>query len=97
MHYLGMRNFSDKITGTKMAPIVIKNSTWIRAKHSGMYRSYVSVGQKVQVGTKLGSISDPFGSFEKVIICKQAGYLINSNHSPIVNQGDALFHLAFEK
>ena len=96
IHHLGMRDFSKQLFPQKHAPIVIKRSTWIRAKHSGMYRSYVSVGQKIEVGTKLGSVSDPFGAFEKTIISKESGYIINSNHSPIVNQGDALFHLAFE-
>ena len=25
----------------------------------------------------------------------QEGYVLNSNHSPVVNQGDALFHIGF--
>ena len=94
IHELGMRDFSAKIN--KKASIIIKHSKWIRAKHSGLYRSYVSVGQKVEKGISLGSISDPFGDFEKVFKNKQEGYVLNSNHSPIVNQGDALFHIGYE-
>lgn len=98
MHYLEMRDFSSKISmhSDEKPPIIITNSKWIRAKHSGMYRSYVSAGQKVEKGVKLGSISDPFGAYESAFKNKQEGYILNSNHSPVVNQGDALLHIGFE-
>lgn len=98
MHELGLRDFSSKISNPndKKPPIIIKSSKWIRAKHSGMYRSDVSVGQKVEKGVKLGSISDPFGGFESAFKNNQEGYVLNSNHSPVVNQGDALFLIGFE-
>lgn len=98
MHHLGMRDFTSKISKPNLEapPIIIRNSRWIRATNSGMYRSYISVGQKVEKGVKLGSISDPFGDFEKVFKNKQEGYILNSNHSPIVIQGDALLYIGFE-
>lgn len=98
IHYLGFRDFSTKISkvSKEQPPVIIKSSKWIRAKHSGMYRSYVSAGQKVENGVKLGSISDPFGEFESVFKNKQIGYILNSNHSPVVIQGDALLHIGFE-
>jgi len=98
MHYLGMNDFSSKISKIKneVPSIIITSSKWIRAKHSGMYRSSVRVGQKVEKGMILGSISDPFGAFESAFKCTQEGYILNSNHSPVVNQGDALFHIGFE-
>jgi len=98
MHELGLRDFSTKITKqtTGEQPVIITNSKWIRAKHSGMYRSDVRAGQKVEKGVKLGSISDPFGDFESSFKCTQEGYILNSNHAPVVNQGDALFHIGFE-
>lgn len=98
MHELGLRDFSSKILNPndEKPTIIIKSSKWIRAKHSGMYRSDVSAGQKVEKGVKLGSISDPFGDFESIFKCTQEGYILNSNHSPVVNQGDALLHIGFE-
>lgn len=98
MHYLGMRDFSTKILNPapETPPIIIKNSKWIRAKYSGMYRSYINVGQKAEKGIILGSISDPYGDFERVFKNNQEGYILNSNHSPIVIQGDALLHIGFE-
>jgi len=99
IHELGLRDFSTVITKTQAEnqPIIIKSSKWIRAKHSGMYRSSVNVGQKVEKGVKLGSISDPFGDFESSFKNKQEGYILNSNHSPVVNQGDALLHIGFDE
>jgi hypothetical protein len=98
MHHLGMNDFSSKISKRTIEkpPIIIKTSRWVRAKQSGMYRSYVRVGQKVEKGSVLGSVSDPFGNFEKTFKCTQNGYILNSNHTPVVNQGDALFHIGFE-
>ncbi|WP_090223549.1 succinylglutamate desuccinylase/aspartoacylase family protein [Lutibacter maritimus] len=98
MHYLGFRDFSTKISkpNKENPPVIIKTSKWIRAKHSGMYRSYVSAGQKVEKGIKLGSISDPFGMYEKVFKSTQDGFILNSNHSPVVIQGDALIHIGFQ-
>lgn len=98
MHHLGLRDFSDEITlpSKEKPPIIIQKSNWVRAKHSGMFRAYVSAGQKVEKGVHLGSISDPFGDFEEVHRNPQTGYVLNTNHTPVVNQGDALFHIGFE-
>lgn len=98
IHHLGLRDFSTKILEplTDIPPVVIKSSKWIRAKHSGMFRSYIRAGQKVEKGINLGSISDPYGSYENVFKNLQEGYILNSNHSPVVIQGDALMHIGFE-
>lgn len=98
MHYLGLRNFTREIELNEVKSkfensLILTNSTWIRARYSGMFRSFVSTGKKINKGMVLGSISDPFGEFEKKIIAKTDGYIICSNHSPIVNQGDAIFHI----
>lgn len=98
MHQLKMRDFSKEIdtnltkTGFDES-LILSNSTWLRARYSGMFRSFISIGTKIKKGMVLGTISDPFGDFEKRVIAKSDGYIICSNHSPIVNQGDALFHI----
>ncbi|HLU85320.1 MAG TPA: succinylglutamate desuccinylase/aspartoacylase family protein [Vicingaceae bacterium] len=98
MHQLKMRDFSKEIANfPKTTPVTLSASTWIRARFSGMFRTYVSIGSFVKKGAVLGTISDPFGEFEKRVTAKHDGYIICSNHSPIVNQGDALFHVGFTK
>jgi len=94
MHHLGMRDFSDEIAAMPNTdPIFIKNSTWIRARHGGLFRFRVKDGAKVEKDEIIGSISDPYGGFEKAVKIPESGYIIGLNHSPIVYQGDALIHL----
>lgn len=100
LQHLGMRDFRGELAGFAHLyvnkPILIKESTWIRAKHSGMFRTVVKLGSKVQVGDKIGSISDPYGDFEVAVKATCNGYIICANHAPIVNQGDALIHISQE-
>jgi predicted deacylase len=68
----------------------------VRAKYSGLYRSYVKSGSKVHKGDIIGTITDPFGKFESKVKAPWDGYILGSNHHPIVNQGHALVHLSKE-
>lgn len=100
MQHLGMRDFTKEIENietSKEAPILLNNSTWIRAKYSGMFHCKVKLGSYTNKGDIIGSISDPYGDFEKLIKASYSGYIICVNHLPIVNQGDALIHLSYEK
>ncbi|MBN2263783.1 MAG: succinylglutamate desuccinylase/aspartoacylase family protein [Prolixibacteraceae bacterium] len=96
MEYLGMRDFNHKfeLHEKPAEQVIISSSTWIRAKHSGMFRSDVELGTFVKKGETLGSISDPFGYFEKPVKATNDGYVFCCEHSPIVNQGNALVHLS---
>mgnify|MGYP001030660049 CR=1 FL=1 len=98
MDHLGIRNFKNEIIEhlNPEAPIVIRKSTWLRANHAGMYRNVVSLGEKVTKGDVIGSISDPYGEFEKNVKASHSGYVICSNQAPLVNQGDALVHISVE-
>ncbi|WP_320814153.1 succinylglutamate desuccinylase/aspartoacylase family protein [Flavobacterium sp.] len=97
MKHLGLNDFSNEIVNENRVPIIIENSKWIRADQSGMYRSFVKVGEKIQIGDILGSVSDPFGFSERKIKSKYSGYIINNNHLPMVNQGDALMNIGLEE
>jgi len=98
MNYLGMRDFHQEISKIPQIPepVLITRSKWVRAKHSGMYRSFIQIGNKVKKDDVLGSITDPYGDFERKVLAPYNGYIICSNHSPIVNQGDAIVHLGEE-
>ncbi|SOE20534.1 hypothetical protein SAMN06298216_1023 [Spirosomataceae bacterium TFI 002] len=99
IQHLGMRDFTQELSEMNIPnepQFLIKKSTWIRANLSGMYRRRVSIGQKVLKGEVFGSISDPYGDFEKNVKTTHTGFVIGSSHSPIVNQGDALIHISTE-
>ncbi len=99
MQHLGMRDFSEELEALEskiMKPKIVQRSSWVRAKYSGMLHPKVRLGSKVNKGDVLGSISDPFGYFERNIKALFPGYVICINQSPIVNQGDGIFHVSRE-
>lgn len=89
--HLGMRSFKSE--PQERAPIVIKSSKWHRAPNSGVFRAIVANGEKVDVGTVLGIVSDPYGKIEKKIKSTMEGYVFCVNEAPLVNKGDAVFHI----
>jgi predicted deacylase len=78
------------------APIVVKKSKWLRATHSGMFHIKIKNGSWVTKRTILGIITDPFGSFERKIYAPFDCHIFCMNISPIINRGDALFHVSVE-
>lgn len=59
-----------------------------------MYRSSVRNGSRINKGDVIGTITDPYGSFERKVKALVSGYVICLNHSPIVTNGDAIAHIA---
>jgi len=97
MQHLGIRQFEKEIEQLVVKtsePVILHNTQWIRAKYSGMFHPFVDLGKKVKKGEILGSISGPFGYFERKIKAPHTGYLICINEAPIVTQGDAIFHIS---
>lgn len=96
LNYIGVKEFPvDYILQDELSkPIIFEKSTWIRANYSGMYRSVVRNGSKIEKGAVVGLITDPYGFFERKVKASKAGYIICLNHSPIVNKGDAIAHIA---
>ncbi|GAB5418543.1 MAG: succinylglutamate desuccinylase/aspartoacylase family protein [Crocinitomicaceae bacterium] len=74
--------------------VIFEDSKWIRANYSGMYRSTVHNGRAIKKGDTIGTITDPYGLFERKVKSPIDGYIICLNHSPIVTQGDAIAHIA---
>ena len=100
MHHLGIRDFRKELeTKSKTitaASVIVENSKWIRAAYSGMFRSSAVLGKLYNKGDKIGSISDPFGYFERSVKAPGKGYIFCINHAPIVNKGDAVIHMSIE-
>lgn len=77
------------------APIYIKKTKWLRSSHSGMLKIMVKNGTFVKKKDILGVVQDPFGDFKKKIYAPEDCHIFCINKTPIVNKGDALFHLGF--
>lgn len=89
MSYLGMINepYEEKES------ILLKSSSWIRSQRSGLFKFFVSSGESVRKNQLLGVINDPYGQYEVEVFSKTDGFVIGHNNSPVVHQGDALFHI----
>ncbi len=101
MQHLGIRDFSKELNNLtpsiQNTPIIVEKSKWIRARHSGMFRTTAELGKLYEKGDKIGSISDPFGFFERPVKAPNRGYIFCKNHAPIVNKGDAIIHISIEE
>ena len=78
-------------------PIFVHKAKWLRASHSGMFKAMAKNGTFVKKKEVLGVIQDPFGEFKKKIFSPFNCHIFCINKTPIVNKGDALFHLSIEE
>ncbi|MEM9638128.1 MAG: succinylglutamate desuccinylase/aspartoacylase family protein, partial [Pseudomonadota bacterium] len=82
------------IAPAKASPYLCKSSTWLRAPAGGLLRTFRAEGEIVEAGDVLATVSDPFGGFETDLRAPSPGILIGRAILPLVNEGDAVFHLA---
>ena len=93
LHHLGMLSNRFKVSKPKVKAVVIDDSKWIRAKYSGMFKVTVAINTYVEKDQVIGNITDPYGSFNYFVKAPNSGYIFNLNESPIIYQGDAIFHI----
>jgi len=93
MRHLGMLRQSRRTLPYQ--PVTARATRWVRAEADGIFRSHIALGERVNKGQILGIISDPAGSNEVEIKASQSGILIGQQTLPVVNEGDAVFHIAF--
>jgi predicted deacylase len=75
-------------------PVHSNSSTWVRAPEGGILHSVRQVGDKVGLREPIGIITDPMGTVTVPVFAEDDGIIIGRTNLPIVNRGDALFHLA---
>ncbi|GAL74281.1 hypothetical protein JCM19275_3128 [Nonlabens ulvanivorans] len=93
LHHLDMLDEAFELPPETPASIVVKSSKWLRASYSGLFHPKVPYGRLVEKGEYIATITDPYGSFRHKVKSNQTGYIINVNQSPMVYQGDAIFHI----
>lgn len=82
--------------GKKREPFVARSSVWVRAPQSGIFRMLVPMGASVNKGDLLGMVAAPYGKekSEAEVFANSAGIVIGRSNIPLVNEGEALFHIA---
>ncbi len=96
LKHLKMLRSSFTIESPFATTLFIRKGHWMRAAHSGLFHNKIEVGSFVHKGDHIASITDPYGSFRRKVKATNDGYIININQSPIVYQGDAIYHLSQE-
>ncbi|MDO1447867.1 succinylglutamate desuccinylase/aspartoacylase family protein [Rhodocytophaga aerolata] len=89
MQYLEMKNYRER----PQVSVVLQQTTWLRAKISGIFNCFVEYGTTVRKNQPLANITDPYGKTKMIMKSPNDGYVIGLNNMPVVNAGDALIHL----
>lgn len=93
MEHLGLwKGPSD----SKRGATALASSKWVRSPNAGLFHPMMENGSKVQRDMVLGFVSDPYGDLVKPVKAPYSGYIICVNTAPVVNQGDALFHIGIQ-
>jgi len=93
MREIGMLRPS-RASKPRKPPLICDQTYWVRAPESGMLRTLVPLGAKVEKDQPLAMISDPLGSTETEVLAPYAGVVIGRTNLPPAYAGTALFHIA---
>jgi predicted deacylase len=93
MKKLGMLR-SSRIRMSDVSPAIAKTSRWIRAEEGGLFRAFRTVGDRVDEGQLLGVVACPYEKNESNVVSTLKGLVIGRLNLPVVNRGEALFHIA---
>lgn len=75
-------------------PIITRSSKWIRATDSGMLRTIKALGDTVEEDEIIAYIDEPLGDDSVEIKSPFNGIIIGKSEIPLVQEGDAIFHIA---
>jgi len=89
---LDMRPRSKRPRQTKS--MVANTARWVRAGQSGILRSLVATGTKVQQGDLLAYINNPLGEHTEELTSPISGIVVGKTNLPLVFAGEALFNIA---
>lgn len=74
--------------------LLSRRSRWARAAKSGILHLEADLGDRVHDGETIASIVDPFGKRLSTLKSREDGLIIGHTHHALVNQGDAVAHIA---
>lgn len=97
--HLGMirKRKPSSTSNKKIMPFIAYSSSWVRADTSGFVRDRVQIGDQVTKGQVLAEIGDSFGEVQSKVLAGREGIIIGKQNIPLVQEGDAMFHIAYFK
>jgi predicted deacylase len=84
----------SRSTRKPVEPFLARSSSWVRAPDSGVLRSQIRLGERIKSDQRLGIVSNPLGDEEAAVLSPHSGVVIGMAQLPLINEGDALFHVA---
>lgn len=69
--------------------------TWVRATRSGVVILEKKSGDFVTKGEVLARITNPYNTYQSKVLSKVEGFIFGHNNNPVINKGDALFHIGY--
>lgn len=102
---IGLRGIKNVLRALGMLPalksrrikkksFIAQSSTWVRAPISGILLNNTKLGTIINQDDVLGYVADPFGETKTAITATIRGIVIGRTHLPLVNEGDAVIHIA---
>jgi predicted deacylase len=77
--------------------LFVRDSLWVRAPSGGSMRTLKKAGDFVEQGEVLAHVLDLFGKIRIEVVSPVRGVIIGRNRLPLINRGDALYHIATSK
>ena len=94
LHYLEMMRKLPAKRKKALEPFIANNSGWQRANASGIVHNRVHLGDQIKKGDVLAEIGSPYGEVIDVVKATRSGILIGKQNIPLVQEGEAMFHIA---
>ncbi|UFS63690.1 succinylglutamate desuccinylase/aspartoacylase family protein [Sulfurimonas sp. HSL-3221] len=93
MRHLGMLP-KTTYTPKKLPTVTVNSSKWLRSPQSGLMRSFKGPGSFVKEGELLAQIDVPLQQEVIEVYAEFDGIIIGRLETPLVYEGDAIFHIA---
>ncbi|MFT7004828.1 MAG: putative deacylase [Sulfurimonas sp.] len=78
----------------RKTPLITRSSKWIRSSESGMLRTIKALGDTVVADEIIAYIDEPLGDNRFELKSPFNGVIIGKSEIPLVQEGDAVFHIA---
>ena len=75
-------------------PIIARSSQWIRSTESGIIRTIKGLGDTVKKDEVIAYVDEPLDDESFEIRATFSGVIIGKSEIPLIQEGDAIFHIA---
>ncbi|MGI3168767.1 succinylglutamate desuccinylase/aspartoacylase family protein [Pseudooceanicola sp. C21-150M6] len=93
LHHQGMMSGRGPAQ-PRVGSMLARRSQWVRTPGGGLLTTYRRDGEMVEKGDLLARVANPFGGAEEEVRAPLRGLIVGQAVMPVVNEGDAIFHLA---